>query len=92
MRQRRNWNVTSRDGNQRFTSRVDGSDAVKSQAFAETHRMLHQRISTFVKLPLDSLDKLTLQKTLDEMFAEVRKLRAVMPADVKFTREEANER
>ncbi len=48
-------------------SRVEGADAVKAQAFADTHRMLHQRISIFVNLPWASLDKMTLQKRLDDI-------------------------
>jgi len=48
-------------------SKVEGSDAVKAQAFADTHRMLHQRISIFINLPLTSLDKLALQKRLDDI-------------------------
>lgn len=35
-------------------------------AFAEAFRMLHTRLSIFVSLPIRSLDKLTLQKRLDE--------------------------
>lgn len=48
-------------------SGVTGSEAERRAAFTETHRMLYQRISIFVNLPLESLDKLTLQKRLDEM-------------------------
>jgi protein-tyrosine-phosphatase len=48
-------------------SAVEGSEAVKRQAFADTHRMLAQRIDIFVNLPLASLDKLTLQKRLTEI-------------------------
>lgn len=48
-------------------SRVEGPEAVKRQAFADTHRMLHQRISIFTSLPLASLDKLTLQKRLEDI-------------------------
>lgn len=48
-------------------SAVTGNEAEKRAAFTETHRMLYQRISIFVNLPLESLDKLTLQKRLDEM-------------------------
>ena len=44
---------------------VEGSESVKRAAFADTMRMLTQRISVFVSLPLSSLDKLTLQKHLD---------------------------
>lgn len=46
---------------------VSGSEAEKRFAFADTHRMLFQRISIFVSLPLASLDKLSLQKYLDDI-------------------------
>lgn len=46
---------------------VDGSEAVKRAAFADTYRMMHQRISIFTSLPLGSLDKLSLQKSLDDI-------------------------
>jgi protein-tyrosine-phosphatase len=48
-------------------SRVEGSEAEKRQAFADTHRMLYQRIGIFVSLPLASLDKLTLKRRLDDI-------------------------
>jgi arsenate reductase (thioredoxin) len=48
-------------------ARVEGSEAVKRAAFADTMRMLFQRISIFTSLPLTSLDKLSLQKRLDEI-------------------------
>ena len=35
-------------------------------AFADAYRMLNNRIGIFVNLPFTSLDKLTLQKRLDE--------------------------
>ena len=44
-----------------------GSEAVRRAAFAETYRMLHQRISIFVNLPFSSLDRLTLQKHLHDI-------------------------
>jgi protein-tyrosine-phosphatase len=44
---------------------VEGSEAEKRYAFAETYRMMNSRISIFVNLPLDSLDKLSLQSRLD---------------------------
>ncbi|NJO67676.1 MAG: arsenate reductase ArsC [Rhodospirillales bacterium] len=44
---------------------VLGSEAVKRAAFADTMRMLTQRISVFTNLPIASLDKLSLQKRLD---------------------------
>jgi len=46
---------------------VKGSEAVKRAAFADTYRMLHQRISIFVNLPLASLGKLALQEHLDSI-------------------------
>ena len=42
-----------------------GKDAEIRLAFADTFRMLSNRISIFVNLPMNSLDKLTLQKRLD---------------------------
>lgn len=44
---------------------VEGSEAVKRAAFADTLRMLTQRISIFTNLPIASLDKLSLQRHLD---------------------------
>lgn len=44
---------------------VLGSDAEIALAFAETHRMLNNRISIFVSLPLAKLDALSLQKRLE---------------------------
>lgn len=44
-----------------------GSEAVRRAAFAETYRMLHQRISIFVNLPFSSLDRLTLQQHLRDI-------------------------
>jgi arsenate reductase len=48
-------------------SRAEGNEAERRLAFAETHRMLHQRISVFTSLPLASLDRLSLQKRLDDI-------------------------
>ena len=44
-----------------------GNDAEIALAFAEAYRMLNNRISIFVSLPLRSLDRLSLQKRLDEI-------------------------
>ena len=44
---------------------VEGSDAAKRAAFAETCRMLTNRIAAFTSLPLASLDRLSLQRRLD---------------------------
>jgi arsenate reductase len=43
---------------------VEGTDVEKRVAFAETMRMLHNRIGAFVNLPLRSLDRLSLQRQL----------------------------
>lgn len=48
-------------------SAVEGSDADKRAAFAETHRVLVQRITAFVNLPISSLDQRSLQKRLAEI-------------------------
>ena len=42
-----------------------GKEAEVRLAFADTFRMLTNRISIFVNLPINSLDKLSLQKRLD---------------------------
>jgi ArsR family transcriptional regulator, arsenate/arsenite/antimonite-responsive transcriptional repressor / arsenate reductase (thioredoxin) len=44
---------------------VEGSEAVKRAAFADTMRMLTQRISIFTNLPMKSLDTLSLQTRLN---------------------------
>ena len=54
-----------------------GNDSERHFAFADTHRMLYQRISIFTNLPLASLDKLSLQKRLEEIG------RSVVPAPEK---------
>ncbi|ODR99336.1 ArsR family transcriptional regulator [Methyloceanibacter methanicus] len=46
---------------------VEGTEAERALAFDDTYRMLFQRISIFVNLPLASLSKLSLQKQLDEI-------------------------
>lgn len=42
-----------------------GSEAEIAAAFNETHRMLNNRLSVFVSLPIASLDAMSLQKRLD---------------------------
>jgi len=44
-----------------------GNDAEIAAAFADAYRMLNNRIGIVVNLPFSSLDKLTLQKRLDEI-------------------------
>ncbi len=44
-----------------------GTEAERHLAFAEAYRMLHNRISVFTSLPIQSIDRLALQKRLDEI-------------------------
>ncbi len=44
---------------------VEGSEAVVSAAFADAYRLLTNRISIFINLPLGSIDRLALKKKLD---------------------------
>lgn len=46
---------------------VEGSEAEQRLAFADTLRMLYNRISIFVSLPIESLDKLSLQNRLRDI-------------------------
>jgi hypothetical protein len=46
---------------------AQGSPAEVALAFADTYRMLNNRISLFMNLPMASLDRLSLQRRLDEI-------------------------
>lgn len=46
---------------------ADGTEAERRLAFADTYRMLNQRISIFTSLPFASLDRLALQKRLERI-------------------------
>ena len=46
---------------------AEGSEAEKRLAFADAYRMLSNRISIFVNLPLASLDRLSLQAHLEKI-------------------------
>lgn len=46
---------------------VTGSEAEIALAFSEAFRMLENRISIFTSLPLDRIDRLSLQSRLDEI-------------------------
>jgi arsenate reductase (thioredoxin) len=46
---------------------VEGTEVVQRLAFADAYRHLSNRISIFTSLPIQSLDKLSLQKRLDEI-------------------------
>jgi arsenate reductase (thioredoxin) len=53
-------------------SRAEGTEAEKRLAFADTHRMLYQRIGVLVHLPIAALDRLVLQKSIDAIGEKVR--------------------
>jgi arsenate reductase len=46
---------------------VEGTEAVKREAFAQAFRMLGNRISLFVNLPMTSIDRMSLQRSLDQI-------------------------
>lgn len=46
---------------------IDGGDEQKRRAFAGTFRHLSRRIQLFTSLPVHALDRLSLQKNLDEI-------------------------
>ena len=50
--------------------KVEGTVSEKRLAFADTYRMLSNRISIFVNLPISSIDRLVLQERLDRIGAE----------------------
>lgn len=52
---------------------VEGTEAEKRLAFADAYRMLNNRISIFVSLPLKSLDRLTLQGQLRQIGRDLPK-------------------
>jgi protein-tyrosine-phosphatase len=57
--------------------KAQGTEAEKNLAFADTMRMLTQRLGIFVSLPLDKLSKLTLQRELDT----IGRMRRVAPSE-----------
>lgn len=46
---------------------VEGSDIEKERAFVEAFRLMRNRISIFLNLPLATLDRLSLQEHLEEI-------------------------
>ena len=44
-----------------------GTDPEKHLAFAEAYRMLNSRIALFTSLPMATLNRLSLQRRLDEI-------------------------
>jgi len=61
-------------------AKAEGTEAERNLAFADTMRMLTQRIGIFVNLPLDKLSKLSLQKQLDEIGRLRREAPSEQPA------------
>ncbi len=49
---------------------VEGTEAVKRAAFAETMRFMSNRIGAFLNLPMESLDRMALQKRVAEIGAD----------------------
>lgn len=47
--------------------RVQGSDAAKGRAFQQAYGLLRNRIAAFAALPIESLDRLSLQTRIDEI-------------------------
>jgi hypothetical protein len=52
---------------------AEGTEVERHLAFAEAYRMLNNRISVFTALPMKAVDKLSLQKRLDEIGRELPK-------------------
>ena len=48
-------------------SRFQGTDAERRAAFDETHRLLYERISSFINLPFESLDPAALKQSLKDI-------------------------
>lgn len=48
-------------------SHVEGDDAIKHRAFSRTHFEISNRIRLLLNLPIDKLDRLSLQKHLHEI-------------------------
>jgi len=46
---------------------VEGTDVEKALAFADTYRMLYNRISAFANLKITGLDRLSLQRNMDDI-------------------------
>ena len=61
-------------------AKAHGTEAERTLAFADTMRMLTQRIAIFVSLPLDKLSKLSLQKELDAIGRLRREAPSQQPA------------
>ena len=74
-------------GHARPGGRATGSPAEIALAFADTYRMLNNRITLFMNLPMASLDRLSLQRRLDGSASGARRRRNGMseaPADASL--------
>lgn len=49
--------------------KVPGTDAEKAYAFADTYAQMRRRVIAFAALPFDSLDRISLQKSVDDIGA-----------------------
>jgi arsenate reductase len=49
--------------------KATGTEAERMLAFKETYRGLHRRLSAFVALPIETLDRISLQRALDDLGA-----------------------
>lgn len=47
--------------------KVEGTDAEKALAFSQTFRMMRHRLTGFMALPIGSLDRISLQRRLDDI-------------------------
>ena len=54
-------------------AKAEGNAATKAAAFAEAYRMLNNRVSIFVSLPMSSIDRLALKRRLDAIGREENK-------------------
>jgi arsenate reductase (thioredoxin) len=61
-------------------AKAEGTDAERAFAFDDCFRMLAQRISIFVNLPFESLNKLSLQHHLEEIGRTRREAPSTEPA------------
>ena len=61
-------------------AKATGTEAEKAFAFDDCFRMLNQRISIFVNLPIEQLSKLSLQKHLEDIGKMPREAPSKQPA------------
>ncbi len=52
--------------------KAEGTDAQKSLAFQQAYGALHNRIKVFTALPFATLDRISLQKAVDDIGADAR--------------------